>query len=559
MGNLMKPPVGSEFFEQIRTENEYYVDKTGLIVDLIEKGARVNLFTRPRRFGKTLAMTTLKRFFEYDAEAELFEGLEISRHREICDRYMGRFPIIFLTLKGVQAMDFAGAKETMEDNICREFARHRYLLDSEILASEEKDLFYKYITRDIGVNDIYNSILVLSQMLKDHHGQKVIILIDEYDVPLDKAYKAGYYDEMVNLIRVVFGNALKTNDSLQMAVLTGCLRISKESIFTGLNNFKVYTMTDLDFSEYFGFTNDEVREMLGYYGCDEAYDTIKEWYDGYLFGKTEIYCPWDVINYVSEIRSHPEIQPKNYWVNSSGNDLLVKFIEDTNMDMPDVLEDLIAGETIEKAVTQELTYRELTDTEENIWTVLYMTGYLTVEEMPVDENYRLMIPNREIRNLIVSHINRMFRRSVRADKDRTAEFAKAFLDGNKSRIQDMFNEYMSAHISIRDTSVKLEMKENFYHGYLLGILQNVRGARVVSNRESGEGYADILMIFRDKGVGMIIEVKYAEDDRLDYWSKKALEQIDDKNYKEGMSRDDINTVLKYGIACYKKHCMVIKA
>lgn len=554
-------PVGMEFFDTIRREERYYVDKTGLIAELLRNGDKVNLFTRPRRFGKTLMMTTLQYFFEYGTDASLFEGLAIAGEQELCEKYMGQYPVIFMTLKDIDALKFENAKGSAALLLHDEMMRHEYLLDSPKLSERQKRAFEELLDDDLmQEQQLEKAGRRLCEFLEMHHGKKVIVILDEYDVPLAKAYEHGYYDEMVSLIRGIFANLLKTNTSLEMAVLTGCLRISKESIFTGLNNLKVWTIADEEFGEGFGFTGDEVRDMLAYYGLQHRFDTTKEWYDGYRFGSTEVYCPWDVVNFARDLLYDSTIAPKNYWANSSGNDLLIKFVEETRVHAAEVLESLIAGEIVDRPINQEMTYRDLNDYEENVWSILYMTGYLTIAGRPEEGVYPLVIPNREIRNLFTTNIMKIFSRAARDDEDRTQGFAQAFLNKDPEQAEERFNQYLAESISIRDTSVRHAMKENFYHGYLMGLLQNaaINGQRMMlkSNRESGEGYADILLFSRNNNVGIVIEVKYAQDDRLDEWAECALRQIAEKDYDAFFAEREITNIIHYGIACYKKHCKV---
>ena len=560
--------VGAEFFDDLIQKDHYYVDKTSAIADLLKRGDRVTLFTRPRRFGKTLFMTTLKSFFEIGTDPELFSGLAIAKEQALCERYLGRHPVIFLTLKGVEGISYEVARGHMIKIVSMAAEKHDYLRNSEKLNDVDKK---KYASLLLGVDESGNwitgevlvwSLRTLSDLLAKHWGTKAVILIDEYDVPLDCAYRNGYYEEMVDLIRGMFGNALKTSESLELAVLTGCLRIAKESIFTGLNNFTVWTMAHDEFSDAFGFTDGEVQEMLAYYDRSELYDSTREWYDGYRFGNRQIFCPWDVVNYVSANCGAFRSVPENYWTNTSGNTLLMKFIEDTSMKEPEEIEELLAGGSIEVEVTQELTYRELTGSRNNLWSVLYMTGYLTVNRMPEEGRYSLVIPNREIRHLFVTKVKTVFDDAVTRTPENNSQLARAFVDGKTEEAEKLFTEYLREHISIRDTNVKREMKENFYHGYLLGILQNAekngRSYLVRSNREGGDGYADIMLKERYGAVGVLIEVKYAEDKRLDFWAEKALAQIDEKRYEEIFEEDEVKKVLKYGVACYRKRCRVMK-
>lgn len=556
-------PLGIEDFERIREDGFYYVDKTGMIKDLLDNMAYVNLFTRPRRFGKTLNMSMLQCFFEAGRDASLFDGLKISQQKELCEKYMGKFPVISISLKNVSGNIFEEAKERFRSVIGRESLRFSFLLESDSL-SETECKQYKALIR---VNDdgvftmadslLENSLQLLSCCLRKHFGQKTIILIDEYDVPLDKAYEAGYYDAMVDFIRSLFGQALKTNDSLYFAVLTGCLRISKESIFTGLNNFKVYTVKDVQYNEYFGFSDMEVKKMLEYYGFVEKYDAIKEWYDGYHFGRLEVYCPWDVVNYFHELKMNPSATPQNYWVNTSSNSIIKRFIDRADRFTRNEIEELIGGESIKKKIRQELTYRDLDSKIDNLWSILFTTGYLT--QRGEDENGMtgLVIPNKEIQWIFEEQIQEWFETETRKDMEMLKSFCRAFEEKDTAAIEKGFTSYLRKTISIRDTNARKEMKENFYHGILLGLFAGMEGWTVRSNAESGEGYSDISVEVEDKDIGIIIELKYAEKAAFEDGCKEALEQIRDRKYEEMLIDDGMTTIRRYGIACYKKRCKVM--
>ena len=559
--SLLKLPVGVDSFEKIRKDEFYYVDKTTLIEQLLEQWGEVNLFTRPRRFGKTLNMSMLRCFFEIGADRSLFDGLDISKNQELCNTYMGKFPVVFLSLKNVDGLTFADAKYRLTELVAAEAERFLFLSDSKKLSENEKSRYQALIALDHGRYTMDETILVsslqlLSQLLYRHYGQKTIILIDEYDVPLDKAFQHGYYKEMVSLIRGVFGQALKTNDALQFAVLTGCLRVSKESIFTGLNNFKVLAITDARFDEQFGFTEQEVSELLETYHLEEHQAETKEWYDGYHIGGADVYCPWDVINHVDRLRGEPGAQPQSYWINTSGNDLVKRFVNRADKTTRDEMERLIAGESVEKEIRLELTYDEIDQSIDNLWSVLFTTGYLTRIGKPVNGIYRLAIPNREIRELFITQIREWFKDSVGRDKTTLDDFAAAMLRGDESQVEKIFGDYLWNTISIRDTAVSKERKENFYHGILLGLFGFMDNWIVKSNVESGIGYSDILIEAFDCRVGIVIEVKYAEDGNLDAACKKALGQIEEKSYEARLQEDGMRTILKYGIACYKKDCRV---
>ena len=564
MESRKKLPIGIENFEEMHKENFYYIDKTGLIKELLQNWGKVNLFTRPRRFGKSLNMSMLRCFFEIGRDHSVFQGLEISKEQAFCQQYMGKFPVISVSLKGVSGRDFQAAKDMLATIIGGEAMRFQCLSASDRLSVEEKERYSRLMSLalhpDAAIADAYlvSSLQVLSQLLAKHYGQNVVILIDEYDVPLDKAYQAGYYEEMVALIRNLFGQALKTNDSLQFAVLTGCLRISKESIFTGLNNLRVLTITDVQFDEYFGFTDEEVRELLAYYELLEHYETIKQWYDGYRFGKVDVYCPWDVINYVDALRADPNARPKNYWSNTSSNDIVRRFIHRAEKSSTKrEMEQLIAGETVAKEIHQELTYRDLDQSIENLWSVLFTTGYLTQAEQVDEDVYLLKIPNLEIRRIFTRQVYEWFQESAEADGDTLNAFCEAFRTGDVEGIEKQFHEYLWNTISIRDTFVKGK-KENFYHGILLGLLSYKASWAVSSNRESGEGYSDIAVEIGRERLGIIIEVKYCQDGNLDKGCAEALRQIEDNHYEEVLRENGMQTILKYGIACYKKLCKVVQ-
>ena len=556
-------PMGMEDFERIRREGFYYIDKTKMIKDLLEHIAYVNLFTRPRRFGKTLNMSMLKCFFEIGSDKTLFKGLEISREKELCDQYMGKFPVISISLKNVEGETFDDAKRKLRLIIGNEALRFSFLAESDKLAESERIQYTKLIELDdwgeFAMSDglLEDSLFMLSRFLQKHYGQRTIVLIDEYDIPLDKAYQSGYYDTMVALIRALFGQALKTNSSLYFAVLTGCLRISRESIFTGFNNFNVYTIMDAAYNEYFGFSDREVLELLEYYGFMDKYDAIKEWYDGYRFGSLDIYCPWDVISYCHALKMTPSVSPKNYWVNTSSNNIIKKFIGRAKSVTRNEIEFLLNGGSIKKQIRQELTYRDLDSKVENLWSLLFMTGYLTQCREADTEWTEIVIPNREIHWIFMEQIQEWFEEETIKDSKKLEEFCHAFQENNVSAIEEGFNAYLKKTISIRDTNVRKEMKENFYHGILLGLFGNMDGWDVKSNAESGEGYSDISVEIEDKEIGIVIEFKYAEHASFDAGCKEALKQIRDRNYEEALVEDGMKTIYKYGIACHKKRCKVI--
>ena len=563
-----KLPIGIDGFEKIRTNDFYYVDKTLFIKELLQNWGEVNLFTRPRRFGKSLNMSMLKCFFEIGSDLTLFDGLKIRQETELCEKYMGKFPVISISLKSVDGRSFESASAALRTVIGNEAGRFRFLNDSDKLTHDEKEAYAQLTKVGASQGGVYAmteemaaaGLKTLSQLLARHYGQKVILLIDEYDVPLDKAFQTGYYDEMVSLIRNLLGNALKTNDSLYFGVLTGCLRISRESIFTGLNNLKVHTISDVRYDEFFGFTDMDVDEMLDFYGLSSYKNVIRDWYDGYRFGDAEIYCPWDVINYCDELQADPSAPPKNYWANTSGNDLILHLLEKADQTTKDEMEEILNGGKITKRVKQELTYRDIDDSVENVWSVLYATGYLTgkhVEGADADI-FRLWIPNGEICKLFSDLVQDWFREVMRSDSARINRFCAAFPVGDVATIQNMLRDYLWDSISVRDTAVRTNMKENFYHGMLLGLLRSQGSWLVKSNAETGEGYSDI-SIRTPERTGIVIELKYADDGNLESACAKALKQIEEKKYAEGLKRRGIKKIMKYGIAFCEKECMVVMA
>ena len=563
-----KLPIGIDGFEKLRTNDFYYADKTLLIKELLQNWGEVNLFTRPRRFGKTLNMSMLKYFFEVGSNPSLFDGLKIMQEEKLCEEYMGKFPVISISLKSVDGRNFESAAAALKTVIGDEAMRCQFLKESERLSEKEKEAYARLIEIGSGEDGIYAmtekvaaaSLKTLSRLLSKHYEKKVILLIDEYDVPLDKAFQGGYYDEMVNLIRSLLGNVLKTNDSLYFAVLTGCLRISKESIFTGLNNLKVHTISDVRYDEYFGFTNSDVEELLKFYGLSSYKNIIRDWYDGYHFGNTDVYCPWDVINYCDELLAAPDIPPQNYWANTSGNDLILRLIEKADQTAKDEVEELLNGGKITKRVRQELTYRDIEDSVENVWSVLYAAGYLTgmhVDQADADI-FSLWIPNGEIRKLFYELVQDWFREAARTDSTRINRFCAAFPAGDVSTIQEMLGDYLWDSISVRDTAVRTNRKENFYHGMLLGLLRSQGSWLVKSNAETGEGYSDISVQTPER-LGIVIEIKYANDGNLENACAEALKQIEEKKYAEGLKRRGMKKIIKYGIAFCEKECMAAMA
>jgi len=561
-----KLPVGIENFEEFSAENFYYVDKTMFIAELIQNWGKVNLFTRPRRFGKSLNMSMLKCFFEIGGDQTLFDGLKITEEKSLCEEYMGQFPVISISLKSIDGPDFEAASAALRTVIGDEAGRFRFLRESSSLDEEEKNAYVRLINVEMKSDATYamsyaaliDSLKTLSRLLAKHYHRKVILLIDEYDVPLDKAFQAGYYDEMVSLIRNMFGNALKTNDNLYFAVLTGCLRISKESIFTGLNNLNVMTVSDPYFCSSFGFTEEEVLEFLRYYGLEEFQNTVREWYDGYRFGDTSVYCPWDVIKYAQILLRDRDAEPENYWANTSGNDLVRRLLKRADQTTRNEIEQLLNGGTIVKNIRQELTYRDIEDSIDNIWSVLYSTGYLTQRGRLPGKQMKLALPNREVKELFIELVKDWFQETTYADSARIQRFCAAFPAGDASTIQDMLHDYLWDSISVRDTAVRINMKENFYHGMVLGLLRSQGNWLIQSNAETGEGYSDISIQTPDR-IGIVIELKYADDGNLEAACAEALKQIEIKKYAEGLRRRSLKKILKYGLAFCEKECMAVMA
>ena len=568
MANTLKLPVGIDDFKKLRESHFYYVDKTRLIEQLLLNWSEVTLFTRPRRFGKTLNMSMLKSFFDIGTDKALFDGLYISGNKELCDEYMGKYPVIFLSLKGVEGLTYEEAFEAFVRIMGKEVNRVSFLADSDKLTQIEREQ-YKGLTimkngrLAFDKEKLISSLQLLSQLLYKHYGKKVVILIDEYDVPLDNAFQNGYYNEMVSLIRGLFGQALKTNEFLQFAVLTGCLRISKESIFTGLNNFKVMSITDSRFDEQFGFTDEEVRKLLSDYGMDSHFDEVKEWYDGYHFGRADVYCPWDVINHADHLRDDSDAKPQTYWINSSGNSLVRRLINRADSSTKDEIERLIAGEAIEKVIRQDLTYDEIENSIDNIWSVLFTTGYLTkIGELKLPDSesyaYMLVIPNKEVREVFVLQIQEWFKAVVANDNDTMSLLSKAILDKDEAILARQLNIVMGRMISILDTKAPDDMKENFYHGLLLGLLRGSNPDWLIkSNRESGDGFSDILIKPENPDLGIVIEVKYAKEFKgLDAACDAAMAQIKQKRYDETLRDEGRCDILAYGIAFCRKRCRV---
>lgn len=557
----LRLPVGIEDFAEIRRHEYYYVDKTQLIEQVLNRRNKVSLFTRPRRFGKTLNMSMLQHFFEIGTDPKFFQGLSISKNNELCEKHMGKYPVVSISLKSIHADSYAKAKAQLIKLVNREARRVQFLLNSDRLTAVDKALFSELLDREMEEDTLVSSLQELTELLEIHFGQQVIVLIDEYDVPLAKANQNGYYDEMALLLRNFFENVLKTNDSLEFAVLTGCLRIAKESIFTGLNNFKVYSITDTDYDETFGFVDDEVKKMLKSLNQQDHYEEVKEWYDGYRFGNTDVYCPWDVVNYCADHLTTPNATPKNYWLNTSGNEVINHFIDSVGEPQKlakTELERLVSGNVVRKRINETITYKELYSTIDNLWSTLFMTGYLTQRGSEDDGRYRLVIPNREIRNIVTDNILSLFQDEVKKDGQMANAFCQALMEGKEKEVERLLTAYMGKTISIRDTFVRKSIKENFYHGILLGILSFKTGWEVSSNRESGTGFSDILIEIDDSDIGIVIEVKYSDDeDQLEKDCKEALKQIKDRDYTQKLRDAGFHKILKYGIACQIKTCKVL--
>ena len=557
----LRLPVGIEDFAEIRRHGYYYVDKTQLIEQVLNRRNKVSLFTRPRRFGKTLNMSMLQHFFEIGTDPKFFQGLSISKNNELCEKHMGKYPVVSISLKSIHADSYAKAKAQLIKLVNREARRVQFLLDSDRLTAVDKALFSELLDREMEEDTLVSSLQELTELLEIHFGQQVIVLIDEYDVPLAKANQNGYYDEMALLLRNFFENVLKTNDSLEFAVLTGCLRIAKESIFTGLNNFKVYSITDTDYDETFGFVDDEVKKMLKSLNQQDHYEEVKEWYDGYRFGNIDVYCPWDVVNYCADHLTTPNPTPKNYWLNTSGNEVINHFIDSVGEPQKlakTELERLVSGNVVRKRINETITYKELYSTIDNLWSTLFMTGYLTQRGSEDDGRYRLVIPNREIRNIVTDNILSLFQDEVKKDGQMANAFCQALMEGKEKEVERLLTAYMGKTISIRDTFVRKSIKENFYHGILLGILSFKTGWEVSSNRESGTGFSDILIEIDDSDIGIVIEVKYSDDeDQLEKDCKEALKQIKDRDYTQKLRDAGFHKILKYGIACQIKTCKVL--
>ena len=553
-----KLPIGIENFEQIIKDDFYYVDKTGLISELLRNWGMVNLFTRPRRFGKSLNMSMLEHFFSVEGDKSIFDGLKISKDKKLCEEYMGKHPVISISLKGINAASYEAAFELTVKTIKGAVQKAGFLKMSDKLGEDEKKEYRAILDENMSEATLFWSLKNLSELLEKHYETKVILLIDEYDVPLAKAFENGYYDKMVFLIRNLLEQTLKTNNSLKFAVMTGCMRISKESIFTGLNNLKVLSITDERFDEYFGFTDEDVKEMLRYYDREDHYEEMRNWYDGYRFGSTDVYCPWDVLNHCDKIKENAAAFPENYWVHTSSNEAVKKIIQMSgNITTKREIERLLAGEEIVKEIRQELTYQEMYQSVENIWSLLFMTGYLTQRQRLDASHYKLAIPNLEVRDIFKTQIMEYFKEGVAKDGDTLKQLCDALKGGDAEKVERLFEGYLKKTISIRDTFVEKSLKENFYHGILLGILGVKEDWGVFSNRETGDGYSDIMIETQDSEMGIIIEIKYAGDGNLLNACEKALKQVEETKYEETLLENGVEKILKYGIACYMKHCKVM--
>lgn len=553
-----KLPIGIENFEQIIKDDFYYVDKTGLISELLRNWGMVNLFTRPRRFGKSLNMSMLEHFFSVEGDKSIFDGLKISKDKKLCEEYMGKHPVISISLKGINAASYEAAFELTVKTIKGAVQKAGFLKMSDKLGEDEKKEYRAILDENMSEATLFWSLKNLSELLEKHYETKVILLIDEYDVPLAKAFENGYYDKMVFLIRNLLEQTLKTNNSLKFAVMTGCMRISKESIFTGLNNLKVLSITDEHFDEYFGFTDEDVKEMLRYYDREDHYEEMRNWYDGYRFGSTDVYCPWDVLNHCDKIKENAAAFPENYWVHTSSNEAVKKIIQMSgNITTKREIERLLAGEEIVKEIRQELTYQEMYQSVENIWSLLFMTGYLTQRQRLDASHYKLAIPNLEVRDIFKTQIMEYFKEGVAKDGDTLKQLCDALKGGDAEKVERLFEGYLKKTISIRDTFVEKSLKENFYHGILLGILGVKEDWGVFSNRETGDGYSDIMIETEDSEMGIIIEIKYAGDGNLLNACEKALKQVEETKYEETLLENGVEKILKYGIACYMKHCKVM--
>ncbi len=547
-----KLPIGIDSFEELRSENFFYIDKSNFISDLLYNRCKVMLFTRPRRFGKTLNMSMLKSFFEIGTNPSLFHGLSISEDTDLCSSYLGQYPVIFISLKGIDSLNFPDARDMLIRMIKQEAERFQQLLSSTILTDYDKSNLQELLSVNMSDSCLKNSLKTLTDLLYRHYSQKVILLIDEYDVPLDKAYQHGYYEEMLSLIRSMFHAALKTNDSLYLAVMTGCLKVSKESIFTGLNNLKTYTITDSRFDRYFGFTEAEVQLLLNEYNLESFHDIIKEWYDGYHFGNQDIYCPWDVLNCCHDLLHDADTEPEAYWRNTSGNQTVRTLIDHADTGTVQMeIETLIAGNSIHKTLNEQLTYDELDKNLENIWSLLFMTGYLTTAKRPQRNVYELIIPNKEIREIYTEQVLSWFQDQLKTTTQKQLDLYQAFSSGNAALIESILNEYLLDTISFHDAY------ESFYHGFLLALLSSCENWFVTSNAETGRGRSDILVEQKDRNLGFIIEVKYTKEEALmETSAKNAIRQVEEKDYTAYLRKYRFKNVWIFGIAFCEKRCLV---
>ena len=556
MNQTLKLPVGIENFEDIRKLGFYYIDKTKLIEQLLQNWGKVNLFTRPRRFGKTLNMSMLRTFFEIGMDKSLFEGLYISKNKELCDEYMGKYPVIFLSLKGIDGLTFEEAIIRITTIIKNEARRHHYLKNSDKLIEEEIKQFQSLL--DGKADDITDSIRLLSELLCKHYGKKTIILIDEYDVPLDKAFQKGYYDEMVRFIRSLFESALKTNSALEFSVITGCLRISKESIFTGLNNLAVNSILSNKYSESFGFVQYEVDELMEYYNIEEKSQLMKKWYDGYLFGKSEVYNPWSVLNQVKEWSEDKDISAIPWWTNTSSNNIIRTLVSQADNETKDIIENLIHGGSVETVLKETVTYGDLTENNENIWSFLFFTGYLKIKEIVKTGEvigeptiYSLVIPNLEIKSCytdIIIQYFEIYKKAINKDN-----LYKALLGRNAQDFAEQITDLLRKTISYYDST------ESFYHGLISGLLSGNVYYKVESNRETGDGRSDLALYQQDVAQNaVILEFKVCgKNETADEAAKRALKQINDRDYASKAREDGYKNIIKYGVAFKGKMCYAI--
>lgn len=554
-------PIGIEFYQEMMEKEYYYVDKTLLIKEILDKGGKVTLFTRPRRFGKTLALTMLQAFFELEPEKSgrksdkirYFEGMKIAEAGEKYLEHMGRYPVIFLSLKSARQPDFEMAYENMVDEIVKEYERHQRIVDG---LTEPRRKRYRLLMNRRADRAAYGKALqFLSECLEQYYGRKTVLLLDEYDVPLENAYLRGFYQEMTDFVRSLFESALKTNKSLEFAVITGCLRISKESIFTGLNNLEIISVLNEEFGEYFGFTRKETEEALEYYGFPEKMEEAQNWYDGYLFGNVGVYNPWSILNYIKALLASDQAFPKSYWSNTSSNSIVKELVETADTSAKKEIETLIAGGTIEKPVQEDITYGDIQKSQDNLWNFLFFTGYLKKAGERRDARtvyLTLKIPNEEVLNIYETTIREWFEEKIKV-YDFTAMY-QAMLKGDCEKFGRILKQQLMESISFYDN------QESFYHGFLLGLLRGLKDYEVLSNRESGEGRPDILLKpYDEQKPAVILELKYAGNFKeMEALCQKALTQIQEKKYTDSLSQEGYQTILKYGVCFYKKSCMVRK-